>query len=205
MKRTERGESTRERLLEAAREEIIEGGGGMELAAVARRAKVSPGLPYRYFASKSALLVAVVEAFYDALDEECYKPTFAEVSEDWWVCEQHRVRKMVDFFYRDRLGPFIVAQIAGDAAVVESQQRRLRRQLHGASVNVKKGKALGRVPEHIDEELCAALLMGGVYQAINFALRQEPVLAQTRVAEQLVSFMSNVLELEKHDGSSEAD
>lgn len=200
MKRTERGESTRERLLEAAREEIIQGGGGMELAAVARRAKVSPGLPYRYFASKSALLVAVVEAFYDALDEEIYKPTFEEVSGDWWVRERHRIESMVDFFYRDRLGLFIVSQIAGDAAVVESQQRRLSRQLHGASLNLQKGQTLGRVPTHIDVQLCAALLMGGIYQALNHALRQEPPLPQERVTSQLTRFMSHVLELEKHHG-----
>lgn len=205
MKRTKRGESTRERLLEAARREIIEGGGGMELAAVARRAKVSPGLPYKYFASKSALLVAVVEAFYDALDEECYKPTFEEISDSWWACEVHRIEKMVDFFYRDRLGPFIVSQLAGGAAVMESQQRRVSQQLRGARANVKKGKELGYVPAHIDEEICAALLMGGVYQAIIHALRQEPPLPQSRVTKQLTSFMQNVLELEKDDGSSQTD
>lgn len=204
MKRTERGESTRERLLEAAREEIIQGGGGMELAAVARRAKVSPGLPYRYFASKSALLVAVVEAFYDALDDECYKPTFEEVSDDWWECEKHRIITMVDFFYRDKLGPFIVSQIAGDASVVESQQRRLSHQLHGASANLKKGKELGCVPGHIDEDLCASLLMGGLYQAIIVALRQIPPISQTRLTKQLVTFMYNVLELGKNDGPSQA-
>jgi len=195
--RTARGESTRERLLEAARAEIIASQGAMELAAVAKRAGVSPGLPYRYFDSKSALLVAVVESFFDAVDAAVYRPVFEEVSTDWWERENARIAAMVDFFYDEPLGPFIVTQLAGDAAVVDAQHRRLTRQVRGAARNVQTGKEVGRVPARVDEQISGALLMGGVYQAIHFALTSEPRVRKHRLVSELQDFMRHVLQIEE--------
>ena len=56
----------RDRLLCAATDVLAETG-EIEVAAVARRAEVSVGLPYRYFATRTGLLVAVLEAFYQRL------------------------------------------------------------------------------------------------------------------------------------------
>jgi len=195
--RTARGESTRERILEAARAEIIASQGAMELAAVAKRAGVSPGLPYRYFDSKSALLVAVVESFFDAVDAAVYRPVFEEVSTDWWERENARIAAMVDFFYDEPLGPFIVTQLAGDAAVVDAQHRRLTRQVRGAARNVQTGKEVGRVPARVDEQISGALLMGGVYQAIHFALTSEPRVRKHRLVSELQDFMRHVLQIEE--------
>jgi AcrR family transcriptional regulator len=195
--RTARGESTRERILEAARAEIIASQGAMELAAVAKRAGVSPGLPYRYFDSKSALLVAVVESFFDAVDAAVYRPVFEEVSTDWWERENARIAAMVDFFYDEPLGPFIVTQLAGDAAVVEAQHRRLTRQVRGAARNVKTGKKVGCVPARVDEQISGALLMGGVYQAIHFALTSKPRVRKHRLVSELQDFMRHVLQIEE--------
>ncbi|MGB5810360.1 MAG: TetR/AcrR family transcriptional regulator [Polyangiales bacterium] len=195
--RTPRGTRTRDRLLAAARAEILASSGEMELAAVAKRAGVSPGLPYRYFESKSALLVAVVEWFFDRLDDAAYRPTFEEVSSDWWEREKARIETLVDFFYDEPLGVSVVSQLAGDAAVVEAQHRRVTRQVRGASTNVRTGKRLGRVPASVDEELSGALLMGGVHQAINHALMRTPRMRKSRVVNQLHAFMRNVLQIEE--------
>ncbi|MEM7135545.1 MAG: TetR/AcrR family transcriptional regulator [Myxococcota bacterium] len=195
--RTPRGHATQRRLLEAARAELIENEGQMELAAVARRAGVSPGLPYRYFESKSALLVAVVEGFFDSLDEAVYRPVFAEVSDDWWEREKVRIEKMVEFFYDEPLGPYVATQLAGDAAVAATKTRRATQRVRGATANVETGKRLGRVPGFIDAELAGACLMGGVEQAIHLALTHRPKLARTRVVEQLQAFMRNVLQIEE--------
>ena len=65
---TPKGARTRERLLAAAKVCLIEGDGDLAQADVAARAGVSAGAPYRYFPSKSHLVVAVVETFFDALE-----------------------------------------------------------------------------------------------------------------------------------------
>lgn len=194
--RTARGEATRLRLLRAAQEQILSGQGDMELAAVATRAGVSPGLPYRYFESKSALLVAVVEEFFDELDEAVYRPVFEEESDDWWEREKVRIRKMVDFFYDQPLGSYVVSQLAGDAAAVASQRTRLTRQARGASANVRTGQRLGRVPADIDADLSGPLLMGGVYEAIQSALSEGRRMSKRRLVRSLQEFMQRVLQIE---------
>ena len=76
---TSRGRQTRARLLEAASEELLAQDGAVDFGAVAKRAGVSAGAPYRHFASKSELLVALVDGFYDEWEAIAYRPTFEEV------------------------------------------------------------------------------------------------------------------------------
>ena len=181
----------------AARAEIVENNGAMELAAVAERAGVSPGLPYRYFESKTALLVAVVDAIFDALDEAVYRPVFDEASDDWWDREKLRLEKWVGFFYEDPLACCVMTQLAGDAAVAQARQRRLSRHVRGATLNIKKGKTLRRVPPDVDAELAGALLIGGAHEVIGRALNRKPRMRANRVARQLQAFMRDVLRIEE--------
>jgi len=197
--RTARGEATRRRILSAARDELVCCGGAMEFAAVAKRAGVSAGLPYRYFASKSALLVALVDEFFDDWESVAYRPTFAHISDDWWVCEQTRLEKTVDFFYTHPLGPFVFTHLAGDADVMAGIRERLNRQIRGAAGNIATGQQHKRVPKHIDAELCGALLMGGVYQAITQALSTQPRMPRERILRELQHFMQRVLCIEEID------
>jgi AcrR family transcriptional regulator len=62
--------ATRGRLLESARNELVERQGVLEVDSVARRAGVSVGLIYRHFGSKAGLVGAVVQAFYDRFEDE---------------------------------------------------------------------------------------------------------------------------------------
>jgi len=188
-----RGHQTRIRLLEAAVHELVAQDGAMELAAVAKRAGVSSGAPYRHFSSKSELLVALVDAFYDEWETLAYRPTFSEVSDDWWVREQERIRATVAYHYDHPLGALIQQRQVGDAQAVRRQRVRADRLVAGAVKNVARGQALGRVPTHIDAELCGALLMGGVGQALHLALTQSPRMPQERVVGGLQDFMARVL------------
>lgn len=200
---TTKGETTRRRLLDAARTELVTHRGTFEFTAVARRARVSAGLPYRYFASKSALCVALVDEFFDEWEAAAYRPTFEEVSDDWWVREQTRIARTVDFFYDHPLGSLIVTRFAGDAEVVGALRRRLDRQVHGATTNVARGQRLGRVPGFIDAELSGALLMGGVHQALASALSREPRMKRDRVVSTLIDFMRRVICIESEGGRDE--
>jgi AcrR family transcriptional regulator len=190
---TKRGEATRRRLLEAAREELIACGGEFEFAAVAQRADVSAGLPYRYFESKSALCVALVDDFFHQWEAVAHRPILDELSDDWWIREQARIEKTVDFFYDHPLGSLVVTRLAGDAQVVGAVRERLTQQVHAATTNVARGQQLGRVPDFIDAELCGALLMGGVHQALATALSSQPAMERARVVWTLQDFMRRVL------------
>ena len=171
----------------------------MEFAAVARRAGVSPGAPYRHFASKSELLVAVVDAFYDDWEELAYRPTFAEVSSDWWERERERIRLTVEFHYDHPLGPIMQQRLLGDAEALRRQRLRSDRQVKGAVKNVARGQALGRVPAHIDAEMCGALLMGGVSQALHSAMTRKRKMSRKRVASTLQRFMQRVLCIDEQE------
>lgn len=190
---TARGRQTRERLLAAATEELVANDGVMDFGTVARRAGVSAGAPYRHFASKSALLVALVDAFYDAWEAEAYRPTFDEVSADWWVREQERIRRTVAFNYAHPLGAVLQQHLIADGEASRQQRARTDRQVHGAIKNVRRGQALGRVPSHIDAAICGPLLMGGVNQALHSALAGDRRLGPDRVTRELQAFMGRVL------------
>src|SRR6476646_1985902 len=60
---------TRERLLKSATLELVAQKGSVELADVTRRAGVSAGAPYHHFGSKSGLIAAVVDDFYERYDK----------------------------------------------------------------------------------------------------------------------------------------
>ena len=192
-RQTARGRRTKERLLDAAVQELVAADGDMELAAVARRAGVSAGAPYRHFSSKSGLLVALVDAFYDAFEEVAYRPTFEEVSDDWWEREKERIRKTVVFHYTHPLGAIMQRSLIGDADAVRRQRLRSDHQVRGAVKNVARGQALGRVPAHVDPEMCGALLMGGVNQGLRSAMSSKRKVSRKRLTAELQRFMQRVL------------
>ncbi len=193
---TERGRRTRQRLLQAATEELVAHDGAVEFAAVALRAGVSAGAPYRHFASKSDLLVALVDAFYDEWEELAYRPTLEEISDDWWECEKERIRLTVEFHYRHPLGALMQQRLIGDAEAVRHQRVRTDRQVRGAVKNVARGQTLGRVPKHIDAEVFGAVLMGGMSQGLHSALARGRKMSRKRVIRELQAFMQRVLCLE---------
>lgn len=194
--KTSRGARTRQRLLDAARALLIEGDGALELADVAQRANVSPGLPYRYFESKSALVVSIVDAFYDDLERASYHPTFEEVSDDWWERERARVRRMVDFFYENPLSPLIVSGLAGDADVMLAQRTRMVRHQRGAAANIDRGKALGKIPHRLPSGLTAAFLMAGMHQGLRHGLLESPRRDRAELSRDLFELMGRVLCIE---------
>lgn len=196
-----RGRETRTRLLDAAREALVDGEGDCAFGDVAKRAKVSPGAPYRYFDSKSAMLVALVERFYDVVEEESYRPSFEEEAGDWWQGEMLRIEKMVACFCRDPLGLLIVRGLAGDGEVARVQRERLARQCKGAAKNIKRGQKLGFVDPSLDPQITAALLMGGIYQALAAALGASSPPSRKRLVRELRGFMARVINKpEDNDG-----
>ena len=82
-------EATRARILDSARQLLTEGDGRIEMSWVAKAAGVSQGLAYHYFESKEGLLTAVVDEFYDRVEEAVLMARLDDIS-DWEARERAR-------------------------------------------------------------------------------------------------------------------
>ncbi|WP_330252368.1 TetR/AcrR family transcriptional regulator [Nocardia sp. NBC_00565] len=181
-----RGATARKRLLAAAHTELSETG-ELEVAAVARRAGVSVGLPYRYFGSRSGLLTAVIADFYDRLDETV---TYAEFpGNDWRAREHARVVAWVNFLYDDPLAPVALGRF-GDAETAGVERQRLQQAIEVGARNMAQGQQQGMVPADRDPELLVAAVLGGVHMAVAVALTRNPRPDRTRVADQVWQFVA---------------
>ncbi|MEL6187161.1 MAG: TetR/AcrR family transcriptional regulator [Myxococcota bacterium] len=201
---TERGQRTRERLLDAARDLIVAGDGDCAFADVAARAEVSAGAPYRYFPSKSALLVAVVERFFDALEAEAYRPRFEDAAGSWWQGERMRISRYIEVFHTDPLGALVVRGLASDPEVARTVRQRLDKQSRGAARNIRRGQTLGYVAPGLDPALTGALLMGGIYQALAVGLAETRPDRERWLTKEIEGFMAKVVELREDEKWNEA-
>ena len=119
---------TPERLIRAAQEELIQSHGLLEMQAVAKRAKVSVGLAYHHFGSKAGLIAAVVEAFYNRLEDAAFSPSKL-VSPDWAGREKERIAAYISFHYDHPFAPLVVGPLSRAAEVLDVEQAFTKRQL----------------------------------------------------------------------------
>lgn len=163
---------TRDRLLEAAQDELVAGQGHLEMQAVARRAGVSVGLAYHHFGSKAGLIAAVVEAFYDRLERAVFAaPTWPAAT--WVDRERGRIAAYVAFHYAHPFAPLVIGALSRAPEVLDVETAFTDRQLAGGATMLIAAQRDGVVPGDIDPHLTIALMIGGIRQALLFALRQE--------------------------------
>lgn len=184
---SERGSAARQRILATAAEELV-ATGDMQVAAVARRAGVSVGLPYRYFGTRGGLLNAVVSDFYDRLDEAVINREFGEPT--WHERERARVNAWVDHLYDDPLAPVVLARQGVDAETTGIEMQRLHRAIELGARNIARGQRDGDLPADRDPELLAAAVLGGVHTAVVVALTRTPRPDRARVAAELWTFVA---------------
>jgi AcrR family transcriptional regulator len=162
---------TRRRLLDAATAELVLTG-DLQITAVARRAGVSAGSPYRHFSGRSELLVAVLDQFFDRLGDAATRrhydhPTFAER-------ERHRLADWVEALYADPLSRLVLTGLVGDGTVNVALAEHLDRMIAVGAVNITRAQDRGELPPDRDAELTAAAALGGVQTAVAVALRRTP-------------------------------
>jgi len=196
-----RGEKTRAKLINAARELLIEGGGEVAFADIASRTGVSAGAPYRHFDSKAALVVAVVEQVFDEFEAATYTPTFEEIEGDWFARERVRIARTVDFFYDEPVFRLVLQGIAGDAHVTQVRTERLQRQTYGAARNIALGQQAGDLPAHIDPLVAGALVMGGIHRLLSTVLNMNPIPERDAVRRDLERFVASVLGIPTHEAT----
>jgi AcrR family transcriptional regulator len=160
---------TPERLIRAAQEELIHSHGLLEMQAVAKRAKVSVGLAYHHFGSKAGLIAAVVEGFYNRLEEAAFNPSTL-ISSDWAGREKERIAAYISFHYDHPFAPLVVGALSRAAEVLDVEQAFTKRQLTAGAHNLRAGQREGVIPADLDPRLTIALMIGGIRQALIGAL-----------------------------------
>ncbi len=185
---TRRGAATRQRLLQAAEQELVERDGGLEVASVAARADVSVGLLYRYFGSKAGLVAAVVEAFYDRLQEQVTDVDPAP-STDWATRERRRMELSVGFHYREPLAAVILSRLSREPGVAAVEMRRIGRLVEDAARNVASAQRRGEIRPDADPRTVGAILLGGFRVAMAEALIRPDRPAERELTEELWRFV----------------
>ncbi|MCT7660878.1 TetR/AcrR family transcriptional regulator [Mycobacterium deserti] len=186
-----RGALARDRLLSAATDELAETG-ELEVAAVARRAGVSVGLPYRYFATRTGLLVAVLEAFHQRLCDAAAMRTYDAPT--WAERELQRIRDWVSFLYDEPVAPIVLAGF-GDADVAAANTRHLQELTEVGARNMAHAQRTGELPNERDPEFLAAATLGGTNAVVAVCLTRTPRPPAESVVDQLWAFVSGAVGL----------
>jgi AcrR family transcriptional regulator len=185
---------TPERLIRAAQEELIHGQGLLEMQAVAKRAKVSVGLAYHHFGSKAGLIAAVVEGFYNRLEEAAFNPSTL-ISSDWAGREKERIAAYISFHYDHPFAPLVVGALSRAAEVLDVEQAFTKRQLIAGAHNLRAGQRGGVIPADLDPRLTIALLIGGIRQALIGALTSSRRPDRDELTDKIWVFVASALRL----------
>jgi AcrR family transcriptional regulator len=194
---------TPERLIRAAQEELIQGGGLLEMQAVARRAKVSIGLAYHHFGSKAGLIAAVVEGFYNRLEDVAFSPSKL-VSSDWPGREKERIAAYIAFHYDHPFAPLVVGPLSRAAEVLDVEQAFTRRQLAAGAYNLRAGQRDGVIPADLDPRLTIALMIGGIRQALIGALTSRRRPDRGQLTDKIWVFVAGALRLPPAESDPES-
>jgi AcrR family transcriptional regulator len=188
------GLGTREKLIAAAQDELVEGHGHLEMQAVAKRAQASVGLAYHHFGSKAGLIAAVVEAFYGQLDEAAFGGAKLPAT-SWAVREKARIGAYVAFHYDHPFAPLVIGPLSRAAEVLDVETAFTRRQLAGGARMIQVAQRDGIVSADIDPDLTIALMIGGIRQALIGALTGEQRPDPATLTDDIWAFMAAALRL----------
>lgn len=156
----------------AAALELCRGDGDFEMSSVAQTAGVSVGLAYHHFGSKAGLVAAVVEQFYEELDQEVMMAKFG--LSDWAEREHLRVKRNVAFHYRHPLAAVILRRLRREPGVLEIEHARIKRQVTEGTRNIQSAQKQGTVFPDLEPEAAAAFTLSGMRSLIAIALESPP-------------------------------
>jgi AcrR family transcriptional regulator len=186
----DRAAATRRRLLEAAGEELI-ATGDVEVAAVARRAGTSVGLPYRYFGTRSGLMSALLEDFYERLMSETVLGHYEGTT--WLERWRAQVATWVGHMYADPLAVVVLGRMVGDARVAAMEARCFKQVIDLGAKHFAAGQSEGHVAADRDPVLLAAAVVGGMRAILTIVLDQDPRPDQAVVMREVWRFTVSVL------------
>lgn len=190
---------TRERLIRAAEKELIRSHGHLEMQPVAKRAQVSVGLAYHHFGSKAGLIAAVVEEFYNRLDEVVFNDA-RRPSESWADRERRRIASYVAFHYDHPFAPLVIGALSRAPEVLDVERAFTDRQLAAGARMLEAAQRNAFVPDSINPHLTIALMIGGIRQALIGVLIGEERPDPEKLADEIWAFMTGALRLTAGSG-----
>jgi len=181
----------RQQLIDAAREELVLGNGAFELSALTRRAGLSTGALYHHFGSKSGLLAAVYDGFYDGLRHaiaDAHLP-----AGDWATRARDRTHRFVAHHLADPLAPILLNRTASDPQLTELEAAYIHNLIDNAAANIRYGQKLGELPADLDADGAGAYVIGGLRHGVAQLLRVVPTPAADDATQTLWRFTAAVL------------
>jgi AcrR family transcriptional regulator len=163
----------RQQLLDAARHELVGGNGVMELSALTRRAGLSTGALYHHFGSKSGLLAAIYDGFYEGLSH-AIADAHLPADTDWGTREHDRTRRFVAYHFANPLAQILLNRTAPDPQLTELEAVYIQNMSDNAADNIRGGQNLGQLPADIDPDSAGAFVIGGLRHGIAQQLRKSP-------------------------------
>lgn len=182
----------RQQLLDAAREELVRGNGVMELSALTQRARLSTGALYHHFGSKSGLLIAIYDGFYERL-REATSDAQLPADADWATREHARTRLFVGHHFADPLAHILLNRAVLDPQFPEIEAAYLQYLIDNAADNIRLGQQSGQLPADLDPDSAGAYIIGGLRYGIAQQLRATPPPSPDQATERLWQFTAAVL------------
>jgi AcrR family transcriptional regulator len=182
--RTDKGRATRERLIAAARELVIARDGHVEIASVAEAAGVVPSLVHRYFGTRSGLIGALLDDFFERLHAEVLDLDLDDHG-TWAQHERLRLEKGVRFHYADPLAVVLYTRLSRDPDVAQTERGHIDAVIAHAAANISRGQRRGELPRAVDPELAGAAMFGAMQRVMVTALGRPPRPRPERVIEVL--------------------
>lgn len=174
-------------LLAAARAELVDGDGELEVANVAKRAGVSDGLTYYHFGNKAGLLNALVQDFHERLDDTISAVPYE--GDTWAERERHRVFEFVQFLYTDKAAPIVFKKVRADPLLsAHEREREIRLNKLGAR-NIAQAQREGEIDPAHDPLLLVSMIIGGVAAGVNEALAMTPPKPLKQAQEEIWAFV----------------
>jgi AcrR family transcriptional regulator len=190
-------------LVRAAQDELVHSHGHLEMQAVAKRARVSVGLAYHHFGSKAGLIAAVVEEFYDRLDDAAFKDV-GRPADSWADRERRRIETYIAFHCDHPFAPLVIGALSRAPEVLDVERAFTSRQLAGGARMIEAAQRDGVVPDHLDPHLTIALMIGGIRQALIGALTGGQRPDPGKLTDDIWAFMAAALRLTAGSGLKKA-
>ena len=168
---TTKGKATRQRLLAVAMEQAVASKGHVELAEVARQAGVVQGVVHRYFGSKSGLISAMVDDYYDRFHKQVLE-LYLNDTGDWAVHERLRLRMGIQFHYAEPLSAVLHSTFVRDPVVARKESQRIDGVVDLTARGIVRAQRRGELPRHIDPELAGAAMFGAMQAVLSRALNR---------------------------------
>jgi AcrR family transcriptional regulator len=193
--KTARGAATRRSLVQAARDELVERDGLLEIDTVAARANVSVGAIYRHFDLRAGLVGAVVDDFYERYRAESFEINPAPGAR-FVDRERRRTELTVAFHYRDPLARVILSNLHLDAAVAVREERHAEEMIDLAAEVMTIGQQRGELPCDRHPRFLGAMIIGGMRRALAIALTSDPTIPQLTTARELWILNASIMGLD---------